>query len=413
MPANKKVLLLNPPSRKPVLRDYYCSTFPKANYYWHPIDLLSVAALLEGRAEIKIVDAIAFSLSRKRTLSLINEFDPDTIFALVSTITKSEDLNFIARLNNGQRRFVIGGEVALDPGFDFEKYPFIDGLLLDFTSKKAVDFLVGELPAGRIRTREQAPDGPVTNASYSIGVMPHAALAGGRYRLPLWRGDFYSLLTDFGCPFACRFCNSGKNSLGFKTRDIDEISKELEMLIQLGAKKLYLKDMTFGADKKHAESVLELLAPAKFSLRGYLRADLVTKEFAKKLKRAGFEIAQIGIESPSSETRRVLGKNIDNARITQAFRILHSEGIRAGVHFVLGFEEDSQGSIKMCLQMARDIDALYCSINIYRPRLGVKAINSKSGTRKALASLGAKICMLRYNAKQYLDFQLTPKEKAR
>jgi len=109
----------------------------------------------------------------------------------------------------------------------------------------------------------------------------------------------------------------------------------------------------------------------------------------------------------------MLGKNIANARITQAFQILHDEGIRAGVHFVLGFEEDSPSSIKMCLQMAHDIDALYCSINIYQPRLGVEAINSKSGTRKTLTSLGAEICMLRYNAKQYLDFQLTPKEMAR
>jgi len=413
MSENKKVLLLNPPSWKSVLRDYYCSTSPKANYYWHPIDLLAVAALLEGQAETKIIDAVAFRLSPKRTYSVIDEFDPDTIFALVSTITKSDDLGFIERLNNGSRRLVIGGEVALDPEFDFERYPFVDGLLLDFTSKKAVGFLTGGPPAGRIRTRERTPDAPSMHKGYSIGVMPHAALKGGRYRLPLWRGDFYSLLTDFGCPFTCRFCNSGRNSLGFKTRDIDEISKELETLRLLGAKKLYLRDMTFGSDKGHAESVLELLEPYQFSLRGYLRADLVTREFATKLKSAGFEIAQIGIESPSSETRRTLGKNIGNCRITQAFQILHDEGIRAGAHFVVGFAREPAHSINMCIQMARDIDALYCSINIYQPRLGIQPMRSRSDVQKIMLSLGAQIRMLRYNAKKYLDFKLAAKEMAR
>jgi radical SAM superfamily enzyme YgiQ (UPF0313 family) len=407
---NTKILLLNPPARRPVLRDYYHSTRPKVNYLWQPIDLLSVAALLESRAEIKIIDAIALRLSYKKTLSLINEFDPDTIFALVSTITKTDDLNFIKKTNNGRRRFVIGGEVALDSKFDFEKYSFVDGLIMDFTSKTAVNFLLGELPSGRIRTRDHTPTPSIIKEMYSIGIMPHAALPGGNYRLPLWRGNFFSLLTDFGCPFSCTFCNSGVGSLGFKLRDHDEIAEELKILKRLGARQLYLRDMTFGSDKKHVESVLKLLEPYQFSLRGYLRANLVTKEFARKLKYSGFDIAQIGIESPSSEMRRMLGKNIDDCKITEAFQILQDEGIRVGAHFVLGFEGEKISSITKCLKMARDINALYCSINIYQPRLGIEPIYKKSSTPEIMMSLGAKICMLRYNIKKYLNFIITSKE---
>ncbi len=399
-----KILLLNPPSSRKILRDYYCSTFSKASYYWQPIDLLAVGALLQNRAEVTIMDAVARGLSPKKIHQWIADHAPDAVFALVSALTRHTDLTFLQGLTAAGRRLVIGGEAALDWHFDFDRYPFVDGLLLDFTCGEAVSFLTGRPPAGRLRTAEYWPVAPRRQSTYTLGIMPHEHLEPDHYRLPLWRGRFYSLLTDFGCPFDCPFCNSGRSSLGFKLRDPGEIGQELGRLHQLGARQLYIRDMTFGADKNHADTVLRLLEPFSFRLRGYLRADQVTPAFARRLKKAGFEMVQIGVESPRQPLRHELRKPISDTALAEAFAVLQETGIQAGAHFLIGWRDKDVDSARACVQAARQLKAAYCSINIYRPRLGIDPMATGEPARHRLLSLAVEYQMKRYNGARYLRF---------
>ncbi len=397
------IILLNPPYRKKILRDYYCSTFPKAPYYWQPIDLLSVAAILNGKADIQVIDAVARRLTASQVESIMAEQAPRAVFMLVSSLTKDADLTLAKRIKKPGRRIVIGGEIALAPDFDFAQHDAVDGLLLDFTDEGAVGFIAGENPTGRLRTPWHAPATPRIGHRYNLGIMPHHLLDNSRYRLPLWQGRFYSLLTDFGCPFNCRFCNSGRQSIGFKLRDLAEVAEEARQLKRLGAKKIFIKDMTFGADRSHAESVLSILAPYGFRLRGYLRADLITQKFAGLLKAAGFELAQIGVERPLEDVRRGLGKNIPDAVIADAFQILRRIGIDAGAHFIVGFEGDGTGTAGACIKQARALGAAYCSINIYQHRLGASALPALSGWGKHALSLCAGFNMARYNGRRQIS----------
>lgn len=399
--------MLNPPAprfTRAVLRDYYCSTYPKAGYYWHPIDLLAVAALLQKKGQIIIIDAVACGMNQRQVRQQVEEISPDAIFALVSSLTCQADLEFTETLVRDRERLVIGGEAALNPNFNFGAYPFVDGLLLDFTCRSAVEFLIGEAPAGRLRTRDHAPAEPVIGEKYSIGVVPHQQITRGEYRLPLWRGDFYSLLTDFGCPHDCPFCNSGKNSLGFKLRDLDELSEELKNLKQLNAHKIYLRDMTFGADPAHMESVLNLLTPYQFLLRGYMRADQITRDSAKRLKVAGFDMVQIGVERPTQAARRRLKKNISDDDLTETFRILREVKIKAGAHFVVGLAGDAPGVVRDCVQTAKHLQAAYCSINIYQHRLGTKSLPTCSAINQKRFSFCVNCAMKPYNFRSYLRF---------
>lgn len=403
-PEHRPVLLLNPPCRRPVLRDYYCSTFPKASYYWQPIDLLSAAAILKDQAEIMLIDAVARRLTAGQVAEIVADHDPRAIFCLVSTLTRESDLALVRGLASPGRKIVLGGEAALDPDFDFERFDFVDGLLLDFTDAPAVEFLVGAAPAGRLRAPDHEPAPPRVNQSYSVGMMPHHLLAGGTYRLPLWRGGFSTLLTDFGCPWDCSFCNSGRRILGYKWRDMAEVAGEARLLRQGGAEKVFLKDMTFGADPSRAQEILSLLAPYTFKLRGYLRADLVTPDCARRLKQAGFELAQIGVESPRADVRKDLQKNISDPVVAGAFKILRQEGIAAGAHFIVGFAADRPGAVAACVRQARSLGAAYCSVNVYQPRLGTVPLPAVSDRRKKLLSLRAAAGMACYNLPSYLRF---------
>jgi len=174
-----RVLLLNPPARRPVLRDYYCSTLPKAGYFWQPIDLLALGALLRGRADVRLNDACGERRSARRTEADVESFAPDTVFALVSTLTRDHDFAWLRRVAASGARVVIGGEVALDPRFDFDAHPGIAGLVLDFTASESADFLLGGPPRGRVRTREHEPAAPATNAAPSSVAAREGSAASG------------------------------------------------------------------------------------------------------------------------------------------------------------------------------------------------------------------------------------------
>ena len=218
---------------------------------------------------------------------------------------------------------------------------------------------------------------------------------------------FHSLLTDFGCPHRCSFCNSGLDGLGYKTRSLPEIEKELNLLKTLEARQIYLRDMTFGAEPNRGKEVLDLLSRYSFVLRGYLRADQITPDFAKALKKGGFQTAQIGVESPYPLRRNAIGKNIPDEVYYRAFRLLHEQGIEAGAHFIIGFEDDPPLAAMDCLNMAKKLDAAYCSINVVQDRLGARPFLPADSLRRPWFKLHSQAAMALYNAPRQAGFLCT------
>ena len=398
----KRISLLNPPSERPILRDYYCSTRPKASYLWQPIDLLAMGALLQEHADLQFIDAIAMRSSSEDVMRQINEFRPDAILALVSSLTKREDLHFIGRLSHDDRLIAISGEVALESDFDFVRYPYVDGLLLDFTSKDSANFLLGDNPSGRVRTRSHEPMHPPRNTEFSLDLVPHEAFFSKAYKMPFWKKGFFSLLTSFGCPYSCSFCNSGIDCLGYKLRSIDDIKGELDLLANLGAQRVYLRDMTFGAYKPHAYDVLENLVPYKFDLHAFLHASTIDIDFAKALKSANLTLAQIGVESPLESLRMQMNKHLSDDILFNSFRLLKEAGIATGCHFVVGFPDEPEDIINRCINLCSRLGAAYCSINIYQHRNGIPPLELKDKNRLRSLESKARLAMLKYNSLRWL-----------
>lgn len=392
-----RVLLLDPPAAAPVLRDYYCSTRPKTAYRWQPIDLLALTAQLRGRADVLLLDCVAERLSTEAALQRIGAFEPDVVFTLASTLTAAQDLAFAATLARRGCRIVVGGEVALDPRFDFSAHPHVDGLILSFVAPEAAEFLLGSPPTGRIRTASFEPTPPSRGGVYRLGgPMVHEALK-GRYQLPLWRRGFHSLLTDFGCIFACSFCNSGRHSIGHALRDIDEVADEVRALSLRGVRRLYIRDMTFGGVREHNLAVLSLLARHRFSLRAFLRADLVDDELADAMAAGGLRVAQLGVEAPTPSARRALGKQLGDSDVERASALLRDRGIAVGAHFVVGGQDRADEEAERCARYARGLGAAYCSINVLQQRNGCSALEAPSGAAREELITSAQRAMMRYN----------------
>src|SRR5690606_23325720 len=140
-------------------------------------------------------------------------------------------------------RIYLSGDVAQDPsGQVLAALPFADGLLLDFSDRDGVRALVAHHGEGICASAAlRPPDGTIVPATTprakghgrAVGVPRHDLFPLSRYSYPfVKRKPFATLLTDFGCAYACTFCIM--SSIGFTTRPAQEVDTELSLLKKLG-----------------------------------------------------------------------------------------------------------------------------------------------------------------------------------
>ncbi len=377
-----KVFLFNPPGDRLYLRDYYCSSISKSGYYWQPIDLLVMSGILSDDGFcLAVLDAIAQGKTPDHCLSFIRTFDPDVIIFLTGATSWASDVQFLGALVREKARRMLGcGEVFLGTCSEmFEKEPWLEAGIVDFTDRGIADYLKSKRDTPGIITlaslRYQPPRKRLASraspAEFSYGTPRYDLFPLKRYHYPLHKyHPFASVLTTFGCPSHCAFCNSG--SLGFKVRRLDDIERELRFVGAMGIRQLFVKDMSFGADRSHALAfcrLLELLS-FKFSWNCYARIDAVDEELLAKMKRTGCHLIQFGVETGDAAISKRMGKPFSESLITKTFLRCRRLGIRSGAHFVLGLPDENVTSIRKGIELAVRLDPDYVSFNIFMPRYG-------------------------------------------
>ena len=152
----KRVLLLNPPARRKVIRDYYCSKSTKSNYLFQPIDLVMQSGVLAPHCELHAIDAVAQRLSSADCMSEIERIKPELVLGLWGAVSDSEDREFYRRLaERMEAPIFISGEVALDnPAQWLREHDYIQGALLRFVSTGLLEYLATGAPGPDLAVNE-------------------------------------------------------------------------------------------------------------------------------------------------------------------------------------------------------------------------------------------------------------------
>lgn len=184
-----------------------------------------------------------------------------------------------------------------------ESNPFIDALLLDFSTNDIITYLFNNhkgmvIPNIIYRDDELLVEGKETHHSGIFDTpVPRWDLFNMKsYRFPFAKKKpFASILTDFGCPYSCDFCPI--SSLGYKLREISSVVEELICLKNLGIKELYIRDQTFGVSKQRTSELLEVMLKENlnFSWTCLTRTDILDDELLALMKKAGCHTIMIGI----------------------------------------------------------------------------------------------------------------------
>jgi anaerobic magnesium-protoporphyrin IX monomethyl ester cyclase len=248
-----KVLLLNPPSTRVVIRDYLCSKTTKSNYLFHPIDLVVLSGLVAEQHEVLVLDAIAERLTARAARARIRACDPDVVVSLVGSVSWDEDRVFLAEVAEAPERprvLALGDVLHEDAEARLAAEPWLEAAFHRFASQDVVRYLAGE--------REALEDVTLRTLAGPLRVRGHAL--GKVYRVPRPRHElfpragyhfsfarttpFATILTDYGCPYPCTFCVIG--TLPYRARPIEDVLEEVDHLRASGVRELFVIDQTFG-----------------------------------------------------------------------------------------------------------------------------------------------------------------------
>ncbi|MCK4993877.1 MAG: radical SAM protein [Candidatus Omnitrophica bacterium] len=374
-----KILLLNPPGKNKYLRDQYCSSSAKADYYWPAIDLLVLSGILSSHFQVEVLDAIAQGLSLEQTLKFVKKASFFAVCALTSSASKDEDFLLFEVLKKDSRIKIIlnAGFLRHNPRKFLNETEFIDAIIVDYTKSGVVDFLKGKqesLPG--IWYKRDGIINPELSASkqeevFSYPLPKHELFPLDQYRIPQARKyPLTCVLISSGCPFKCKFCSSA--SIHYRKRDIDNVLIELKAIKKMGIEEVHFPDFTFTVDKDHCLRICRAMIKAGLNLSWdcLSRVDCFDWELAKVMKKAGCHTIQFGVESQNEQVLEALAKPLNNQTTRDAFHLCQGEGIDTIGFFIIGLPKEDELSIKKTIAFAKDLNCDYASFSVFVPDFG-------------------------------------------
>jgi radical SAM superfamily enzyme YgiQ (UPF0313 family) len=341
-----KVLLVYPPSVPGVIG---AGVF----YITEPLGLEMIAAPLQGRHEVRILD-----LRLEDDLAgVLERFQPDLVgvTALTVEVYRAQAvLQTVRRVCPGAVT-IVGGQHATAKPDDFDR-PSVDLVCLGEgveTLAEVAEVLGARgdfrsVPGLAVRRdgglEQTAPRPPVRDLDRLPLPARHLTAS---YRSGYFRGTwrpYASMMTSRGCPFRCRFCAVWKTEAGgYRVRSPGAVLRELRTIAE---PHVSISDDNFLHNTRRAEEICDrVLAEGiekTFKLVG--RADTIVRrpDLVEKWRRAGMEIMLVGFEGFRDEDLRSLNKRTSAAQNRSAIRILHDQGVTISAHFIVDPDFDEE-----------------------------------------------------------------------
>jgi len=171
-----------------------------------------------------------------------------------------------------------------------------------------------------------------------------------------------------GCPFLCEFCDirilPDNNRSHVKSPQL--LIEELDHLCKLGVRQVLLACDNFIGDPKWANEVLDALLEwqartgQRPSLYTWLTINLYKqRELMRKMRRAGFDMVFIGVESFNANSLLETAK-VQNAAVSVAetVREIQSYGFIVVGGLIFGFDSDDDAAFDITLQGLHDAGML-------------------------------------------------------
>jgi radical SAM superfamily enzyme YgiQ (UPF0313 family) len=141
---------------------------------------------------------------------------------------------------------------------------------------------------------------------------------------------------------------------------------------QLGVREVYVRDFTFGPNRRRGRELCDSIVDAGVRLRwsAECRIDVLDEDLLDAMRRAGCEVILVGIETGDEDVAARLGKTVKATRTHRILAHARSLGIRSCGHFVLGSPDETREQAMRTIRLARSLPLDYASFNMYAARIG-------------------------------------------
>ncbi len=191
---------------------------------------------------------------------------------------------------------------------------------------------------------------------------------------PMGRYPLHRMVTSRGCPYGCAWCNSSSIwDQTYRTTDPEKMVEEIEFLIRNYGKKIFVfGDNSFNIDLARVERFCDLLLEKKIDILWSvsLRADIMTPEAARKMRKAGCYNVSIGIESANDDILGKIGKGTTIEKISEGIKILQDAGIEIMSQYVMGSPGETLETIKESIEFAKKVRCDYTNFYAILPYKG-------------------------------------------
>jgi anaerobic magnesium-protoporphyrin IX monomethyl ester cyclase len=157
------------------------------------------------------------------------------------------------------------------------------------------------------------------------------------------------MFTSRGCPYRCRFCASSRFWKGVRFASAERVVAEISELAANGSRMISFYDDLFIADKARLRKIGDLIVERELNKKVVFtcscRANLVTEEVVRLLKRMNVVSVGMGLESGSDRTLAYLKGAVTVRDNAAAINALKGAGIQANASFVIGAPYETQAEI--------------------------------------------------------------------
>lgn len=359
-----RVLLINPPSPEqlgsPLLGLQYVA-----------------AALLTHGCDVRVIDAAGryFQHDNDWIVKEAEAFAPHIVGVSLFTRWVWHAYELVGALAGGPWTLVAGGAHAtvrptetLDHGFDVA----LTGEA-ELSMRGVVDWLEGTTDVGSISGSvfRQADGtvayGPPAKAIENLDDLPAPYLAQPLFD-PGWYDDSGEatapggILTSRGCPARCTFCCNAVTGRSFRYRSTQSVIEEINAWHEhCGLSYFPCWDDALTAKTSRLTELCDGLQSGvrfPFTFGAITRANMVTRELLRNMRRAGLVHVNFGVESGDDEILRAIKKGLRTEQVVRALEWSKEEGLITACNFMVGFPQETPLELERTLRFMERIAPL-------------------------------------------------------
>ncbi|MDD5037800.1 MAG: B12-binding domain-containing radical SAM protein [Dehalococcoidales bacterium] len=341
----------------------YALKFISKKASFPPLGLLTIAAMLPGEWEKKLIDMNATPLTDTDIKWA------DYVFISGMVVQKASAKEVIARCGKLGTKIVAGGPLFTT---GYEEFDGVDHFVLG-EAEVTLPLFLADLDKGcakHLYTSDERPD---------ISKTP----------IPMWsliNMNHYSSMNlqySRGCPFDCEFCDIiVLNGHKPRTKDKDQLINELEALYRHGWRSsVFVVDDNFIGNKKKlkAETLPAIIEWSKkrrnpFTFFTEASMNLVDdEELMDLMTEAGFNTVFIGIETVNEESLAECNKMQNKDRdLVASVKKLQSHGLEVQGGFIVGFDSDPTSIFKRQIDFIQRSGVVTAMVGLLNAPRGTK-----------------------------------------